>query len=116
MVNTPRFRFLQDVDYVCISDNYWLGTTKPCLTYGLRGICYFFLEVKKTKQGEKNCHLKITFKTSLIIKVECASADLHSGIFGGTVHEGMADLIAMMNTLVDKDGNILVREGLFSFP
>ena len=48
--------------------------------------------------------------------MECASADLHSGIFGGTVHEGMADLIAMMNTLVDKDGNILVREGLFSFP
>jgi nonspecific dipeptidase len=28
--------FLKGVDYVCISDNYWLGTTKPCLTYGLR--------------------------------------------------------------------------------
>ncbi|CAK9828888.1 Cytosolic non-specific dipeptidase [Anthophora retusa] len=28
--------FLQGVDYVCISDNYWLGTTKPCITYGLR--------------------------------------------------------------------------------
>lgn len=38
--------FLKDVDYVCISDNYWLGKTKPCITYGLRGICYFFLEVK----------------------------------------------------------------------
>lgn len=37
--------FLQGVDYVCISDNYWLGTTKPCITYGLRGICYFSLEV-----------------------------------------------------------------------
>ena len=37
--------FLKDVDYVCISDNYWLGKTKPCITYGLRGICYFFMEV-----------------------------------------------------------------------
>ena len=32
-------------------------------------------------------------------------------MFGGTVHEGMGDLIWMMNQLVDKDGNILV-EGL----
>ncbi len=77
-------KFLQEVDYVCISDNYWLGKTKPCLTYGLRGICYFFLEV------------------------ECCAADLHSGIFGGTVHEGMADLIAMMGCLVDKNGKILI--------
>jgi len=23
--------FFKDVDCVCISDNYWLGTTKPCL-------------------------------------------------------------------------------------
>lgn len=37
--------FFKDVDYVCISDNYWLGKKKPCITYGLRGICYFFIEV-----------------------------------------------------------------------
>lgn len=53
--------FLGDIDYVCISDNYWLGTKKPCLTYGLRGVCYFGVEV------------------------ECASKDLHSGTFGGNV-------------------------------
>merc|ERR1719150_32085 len=34
--------------------------------------------------------------------------DLHSGVFGGTVQEGMADLIWMMNQLVDAEGNILV--------
>ena len=56
-------------------------------TYGLRGICYFFIEV------------------------ECAAMDLHSGVFGGTVNEGMADLIWMMNQLVAEDGTILV-EGL----
>lgn len=54
-------KFLAGVDYVCISDNYWLGTTKPCITYGLRGISYFGVEV------------------------ECADKDLHSGVFGGTV-------------------------------
>jgi len=76
--------WLKDVDYVCISDNYWLGEKKPCITYGLRGICYFFVEV------------------------ECASKDLHSGVFGGTVHEAMGDLIAIMASLVDSKGRILV--------
>ncbi|KAG7211449.1 hypothetical protein KM043_010733 [Ampulex compressa] len=80
--------FLHDVDYVCISDNYWLGTTKPCITYGLRGICYFQIEVT------------------------CAAKDLHSGTFGGTVHEAMADLIYLMNTLVDVNGKILI-DGIY---
>lgn len=53
--------FLGDVDYVCISDNYWLGKNRPCITYGLRGICYFEVEI------------------------ECATKDLHSGVFGGSV-------------------------------
>ena len=50
-------------------------------------------------------------KQIYISQIECASKDLHSGVFGGTVNEGMADLIWMMNQLVDEDGNILV-EGL----
>ncbi|XP_033221420.1 cytosolic non-specific dipeptidase [Belonocnema kinseyi] len=77
--------FLKDVDYVCISDNYWLGTTKPCITYGLRGVCYFFVEIK------------------------CAERDLHSGSFGGAIHEAMADLVYLMNSLVDSKGKILVN-------
>lgn len=77
-------KFLKGTDYVCISDNYWLGTKKPCITYGLRGVCYFFIEV------------------------ECAEKDLHSGVFGGTVHEAMSDLIYLMNTLVDKETKILI--------
>lgn len=78
--------FLKGVDYVCISDNYWLGKEKPCLTYGLRGLCYFYLEV------------------------ECASKDLHSGLFGGSIHEAMTDLIYLLDTLIDKDGQILVTD------
>jgi len=87
LMSRQNTKFMQEVDYVCISDNYWLGKNKPCLTYGLRGVCYFFLEI------------------------ECSSKDLHSGVFGGTVHEGMVDLMWMMNQLVDGEGNILV-EGL----
>lgn len=33
--------FLHDVDFCCISDNYWLGKGKPCLTYGLRSFFLF---------------------------------------------------------------------------
>ena len=77
--------FLNGVDFVCISDNFWLGTDKPCLTYGVRGICYFYIDV------------------------ECCAKDLHSGVFGGTVHEAMSDLIYMLNTLLDGDGNILIE-------
>lgn len=76
--------FLADVDYVCISDNYWLGKKRPCLTYGLRGIAYYTVEV------------------------ECAQKDLHSGIYGGAVHEAMPDLCWLLNTLVDKNTNILI--------
>uniref|UniRef100_A0AAX7VIB9 Peptidase M20 dimerisation domain-containing protein n=1 Tax=Astatotilapia calliptera TaxID=8154 RepID=A0AAX7VIB9_ASTCA len=85
LVFSRKDTFFKDVDYICISDNYWLGKNKPCITYGLRGICYFFIEVKS-----------------------CWITDLHSGVFGGSVHEAMTDLIALMGSLVDKRGKILV--------
>jgi len=76
--------FLNDVDFFCISDNYWLGKTKPCLTYGLRGMAYFEVAVR------------------------CCEQDLHSGVLGGTVHEGMTDLVQLMASLIDSSGKILV--------
>lgn len=84
MLLSEKNGFLSGVDFVCISDNYWLGTTKPCITYGLRGISYYGIEV------------------------ECSASDLHSGVYGGTVAEAMSDLIYLLNTLVDKDGKILI--------
>jgi len=83
-IQSEATQFLKDVDFFCISDNYWLGKTKPCVTYGLRGMAYFQLAVQGAHQ------------------------DLHSGSFGGSVHEGMTDLIKLMGTLVDTDGTILV--------
>ncbi|KAI8615937.1 hypothetical protein BC830DRAFT_1120212 [Chytriomyces sp. MP71] len=76
--------YFKNVDCVCISDNYWLGTKKPCLTYGLRGVSYFMLEISGPAK------------------------DLHSGVFGGTVHEPMTDLVLLMSKLVTPAGKILI--------
>ncbi|XP_063725762.1 cytosolic non-specific dipeptidase-like [Symsagittifera roscoffensis] len=84
LVYDEKDKFLQGVDYVCISDNYWLGKNKPCLTYGLRGMAYFF------------------------VSVQCACKDLHSGVYGGAVSEAMTDLVNLMSSLVDNKGKILV--------
>ncbi|KAF2099842.1 CNDP dipeptidase [Rhizodiscina lignyota] len=83
-INEEAKKFFKDADAVCISDNYWLGTEKPCLTYGLRGCSYYSIEISGPGQ------------------------DLHSGVFGGTAHEPMTDLVRVMGTLVDTAGNILI--------
>ncbi len=85
LISRRETPFFQDIDFVCISDNFWLSNGKPALTYGLRGMCYFGIDV------------------------ECAEKDLHSGVYGGTVFEAMADLIYLMSTLIDKEGKILVE-------
>ncbi|GAA5850361.1 hypothetical protein JCM8547_001846 [Rhodosporidiobolus lusitaniae] len=74
----------KDVDAVCISDNYWLGTTSPCLTYGLRGLAYFSVHISGP------------------------AADLHSGVFGNVVHEPMTDLFLLFSKLVTPKGDILI--------
>ncbi|XP_029638575.1 cytosolic non-specific dipeptidase isoform X1 [Octopus sinensis] len=84
LLMSKKDSFLKDIDFICISDNNWLSKNRPCLTYGLRGVCHFFVEV------------------------ECSSKDLHSGVFGGSVHEAMSDLIFLMNSLVDVKGRILI--------
>ncbi|RKP14597.1 hypothetical protein BJ684DRAFT_19007 [Piptocephalis cylindrospora] len=76
--------YFKGTDAICISDNYWLGKSKPCLTYGLRGVSYFRILIKGP------------------------GADLHSGVHGGSIHEPMTDLIHLMSRLVLPDGTILV--------
>jgi Cys-Gly metallodipeptidase DUG1 len=66
------------------SDNYWLNTRTPVVTYGLRGLSYY------------------------MITISGPARDLHSGVFGGMVHEPMTDLMAVMSKLVTPDGTILI--------
>ncbi|KAK1228965.1 hypothetical protein PQX77_008005 [Marasmius sp. AFHP31] len=74
----------EGVDCVCVSDNYWLNTKTPIITYGLRGIVYFKLKVWGP---EKN---------------------LHSGIYGRMVNEPMTDIVHLMSRLVNVDATIRV--------
>ncbi|KAH8993589.1 CNDP dipeptidase [Lactarius hatsudake] len=83
-VKKGKDSWFDGVDAVCISDNYWLNTRTPALTYGLRGISYYK------------------------VVVSGPARDLHSGVFGRMVHEPMTDLIALMSKLVDPKGNILI--------
>lgn len=69
----------------CFQDNYYTGKIKPCITHGLRGNSYYHLAI----QG--------------------GTKDLHSGVIGGSVHEAMTDLVRVMATLVDVQGNILIE-------
>ncbi|CCF60091.1 hypothetical protein KAFR_0J00230 [Kazachstania africana CBS 2517] len=78
-------KYFKDVDTVCISDNYWLGTKKPVLTYGLRGCNYYQ------------------------VTINGPHADLHSGVFGGIIAEPMIDLVQVMGTLVDSQGKIKIE-------
>nr|XP_037277553.1 LOW QUALITY PROTEIN: cytosolic non-specific dipeptidase-like [Rhipicephalus microplus] len=82
--SSKKSDLLGGIDYVCIADGVWLRPKSPCLTYALRGICHFQVEVT------------------------CADADLHSGIFGGTVIEAMPDLMYLLNSLTDAEGRIKV--------
>ncbi|ODQ54680.1 putative glutamate carboxypeptidase [Saitoella complicata NRRL Y-17804] len=84
LIREEKDKFFNGVDAVCISDNYWLGTTKPCLTYGLRGVSYFN------------------------ITIAGPAADLHSGVFGGTVHEPLTDLSHIFASLVLPNGTITI--------
>ncbi|XP_067393612.1 beta-Ala-His dipeptidase isoform X2 [Emydura macquarii macquarii] len=84
LIKEEKQRFFSDVDYIVISDNLWLSNRKPALTYGTRGNACFFVEV------------------------QCGESDLHSGTFGGIINEPMTDLIALLDSLVDTSGRILI--------
>ncbi|KAF7328057.1 CNDP dipeptidase [Mycena kentingensis (nom. inval.)] len=84
LIEREKDKWFKGVDCICISDNYWLNTRTPALTYGLRGLVYFK------------------------INLSGPARDLHSGTFGRTVHEPMTDLIALMGKLVSPDGTILI--------
>ena len=85
IVSPFRISHLRSLTRKDQSDNYWLNTRTPVLTYGLRGLSYY----------------KVT--------VSGPARDLHSGVFGRTVHEPMTDLISLLGTLVAPDGTILIK-------
>jgi len=79
-----REKDLLTCDGLLVSDTTMLGKGIPSVCYGLRGLCYFEVE--------------ITGPTT----------DLHSGSFGGAVPNPINILCEMMAKLHDKDGRVAI--------
>lgn len=71
-------------DVAVISDTHILGKDTPSIVYALRGLAYFELEVTGPDH------------------------DLHSGAYGGAVHNPLNALCALIARLQDKDGHITI--------
>lgn len=71
-------------DVALISDSHILGKDQPAIVYGLRGLAYVEVEVTGP------------------------ASDLHSGSFGGAVHNPIHALSAMIASLHDKNGRVTI--------
>lgn len=68
-----------DVDYIFLSNSYWLDDERPCLNYGLRGVI--------------NCS----------IAIESDKPDRHCGVDGGVLKEPTMDMVQLLSTLTSND-------------
>ena len=71
-------------DIAVISDTSQYGPGMPAITYGLRGICYFQLNLTGPNQ------------------------DLHSGAFGGSVTNPANALARMLSAIINEEGQIQI--------
>lgn len=85
-LHTQRASLFKNVICICISDSSRLSTPKPAITYGLRGLCEF------------------------VVTVQGPNCNLHSGVHGGMVAEPMTDIVHLMSSLVNTEGEILVPD------
>ncbi|CEM25860.1 unnamed protein product [Vitrella brassicaformis CCMP3155] len=76
-----REGWFEGCEYLICSNSYWIDDHTPCLVYGMRGVIDYQIEVRG------------------------GDADLHSGLHGGIVAEPLQDLIALVSTLNDEQGN-----------
>lgn len=70
-----------DIDWVMLSNSYWLDDDTPCLNYGLRGVINASVSVTSDKP------------------------DRHSGVDGGVSKEPTMDLIQILSELIDRKTN-----------
>ena len=65
------------IDWIMLSNSYWLDDLTPCLNYGLRGVINASITIKSDKP------------------------DRHSGVDGGVSREPTMDMMHLLSTLVD---------------
>lgn len=86
-VKKSRVLIQQDkIDWIVLSNSYWLDDNVPCLNYGLRGVIHLALEV----------HSDLP--------------DLHSGVDGGIGREPLMDLTKLLSKLTDDSGKVNIPE------
>ncbi|MCC6509775.1 MAG: dipeptidase [Pirellulaceae bacterium] len=78
----PAIKDRLSADVIVISDSSQYGAGQPAITYGLRGIAYYELRLHGPKQ------------------------DLHSGSFGGAVHNPAIALSRLISQMIDQQGRI----------
>jgi Acetylornithine deacetylase/Succinyl-diaminopimelate desuccinylase and related deacylases len=83
LLATEPERFTADL--VVISDNSILGPNQPAISYSLRGIAEFQIDVKG------------------------ANSDLHSGSYGGGVQNAAHALVELLSTMHDAQGRISIN-------
>ena len=72
------------VDWIFLSNSYWLDDEIPCLTYGFRGV------------------------VNVTVEVSSSHPNLHSGMDGGSIREPMADLVQLLSCLQDAQAQIAI--------
>lgn len=87
-VNLPKFlkenKELLKADLIVVSDSSMFAKGVPSICYGLRGLCYMQIDLVGPK------------------------SDLHSGSFGGSVHNPIQALAEIIASLHDKNGRITI--------
>lgn len=77
------------IDWVMLSNSYWLGDEIPCLNFGLRGVI------------------------NASITVESEKPDRHSGVDGGVSREPMMDMLQTLSELCCKQTNRIKIPGFY---
>lgn len=82
--------FIGEIDWILLSNSYWLDDHVPCLTYGMRGVI----------------HASIAISSGL--------PDRHSGMDGkATLHEPLKDLTVLLGGLVGVTGTDVRIPGFY---
>ena len=81
---------IEPVDYVLLSNSYWLDDHIPCLTFGMRGVVHATISISSNRP------------------------DLHSGMDGKSVqHEPLKDLTVLLGALIGNTGTKITVPGFY---
>lgn len=78
-----------DIDWVLLSNSYWLDDYTPCLNYGLRGVINANVTIKSDRP------------------------DRHSGVDGGVSREPVMDMVQVLSTLMDPTTQEIKIDGFY---